>query len=225
MPDDAVKPTIAYVDEQENARADFFTDAYQSELFEDVLVLEPALALDDMLGLLLELPIDALVSDFLLTEAGPVAYEGTALVAALAKARKGFPCFIRTSYDAEALQAADDVNRVYSKNPVVEGDGREKFFERIALQARRYREKILGWQDELEELAQIETGNLTAVQIERIVELDSALEQVLGADDAMPARVKLGALTGEGLTGRETELIEQTEKLIADMKAKLADNG
>ncbi|MBD3831982.1 MAG: hypothetical protein IE910_01310 [Brevundimonas sp.] len=218
---ETLKPSIAYIDEHEDARADFFTDAYQSGLFNDVHVLPPEATLDKMLEKLFELGVDAVISDFQLTEAGPVDYNGEGLVEAVIARRAGFPCFIQTSFDEAALQAADDVNRVYSKNPNAGTGGREQFLQRIALQVDRHHARLTAWRTELEGLLATDRNVLTGVQVDRILELDHAIEENMGADDPIAKQAKRDLLNNENLTSRQVELIDETEKLIAKMRRAL----
>lgn len=225
MADDsaAVSPSIAYVDEHEDARADFFTDAYQSGLFGEVHVLAPESTLQEMLDKLFELEIDALISDFQLSEAIPVAYNGEILVEAMLARRAGFPCFIQTSFDEAALQAADDVNRVYSKNPKASTGGREQFLQRIILQIDRHRMRLAAWQAELAELLALDRSGLTAAQIERIVELDGNIESNMGLDHSLSKQAKRDLLKDENLASRQLSLLDETERLIDDMRRALDD--
>ncbi len=209
-------PSIAYVDEIEGARDDFFTDAFQSELFKEIYTLAPEATLEQMIDKLFDLQIDAVISDFQLTEAGPVDYNGETLVDAILARRARFPCFIQTSFDDAALQAADDINRVYSK-----ATDRKQFMKRISLQIERHRTRQEEWRAELEELLAIDRADLTAVQIERIVELDDEIEANLSLDDPLARQAKRDLMKDENLAKRQIELIDETEKLIADMRRAL----
>lgn len=217
----AKRPNIVYVDEHADARNDFLTDAFQSGLFGDIHVLPPEPALADMVERLLELKVDALVSDFQLSEAGPVGYNGEALVEAVLSKRAGFPCFIQTSFDDAALKAADDVNRVYSKNPKAEAGGRAQFLQRIVLQIERHQTRLAEWRDELQALLATDRSKLSATEIERIVELDEFVESNIGVDQSLSKQAKRDILTGENLASRQIALIDETEKLIADMRRAL----
>jgi hypothetical protein len=217
--EEAVKPSIAYIDELEDARADFFTDAWQSGLFEAVHVLAPEPTLEQMLDKLSELGVDAVISDFRLTEAGPVEYNGEGLLDAVSARRAGFPCFIQTSLPEEALLVADDVNRVYSKDPNA-GTGRQQFLQRIVLQIQKHQSRMAAWQSELDELLAIDRNELSSMQVDRILDLDQAIEENIGADDPVSRQVKRDLLSGT-LLSRQTELLEETEKLIADMRKAL----
>jgi hypothetical protein len=220
---DSVKPSIAYIDEHEDARDDFYTDAYQSGLFEDVYILPPEPTLVGMVEKLFDLGVDAVISDFQLTDAGPVDYNGELLVEAIIERRAGFPCFIQTSVDDDALQAAEDVNRVYSKNPNGGRGGRDQFLQRIAIQIERHQVRLADWRNELEKLLTVDRKDLSGVQIERIIELDQAIEENMGSDDPVARQAKRDLLKDENLTGRQVELLDETEKLIADMRRALDD--
>ncbi|MGY5775843.1 hypothetical protein [Rhizobium sp. LEGMi135b] len=218
-----VRPIIAYVDEDEDAREDFLIDADKSNFFREVIVLEPEARLTDMVDALLALSVDALVSDFRLADASPVEYDGGKLVAAVLATRADFPCFIRTSWDNDALHGTDDVNRVYSKEDGPQ-DLNRALFERINLQIAHHRSQIQRWSDELEELLAIDRQTLSAQQIERIVELDAQVEARLGADHAV-SKAARRAIFEDGLYSRQRELIADTEKLIADIRRSLGHEG
>lgn len=225
MDEDSAKvaPTIAYVDEHADARADFFTDAYQSGLFGEVHVLAPESTLTEMVSKLFELEIDALISDFQLSEATPVDYDGESLVEAMLARRAGFPCFIQTSFDEAALKAAEDVNRVYSKNPKASGGGREQFLQRIIFQIERHRMRLAAWQAELSELLALDRSDLNAAQVERILELDDLIESNMGLDHSLSKQAKRDLLKDENLASRQLSLLDETERLIGEMRRALND--
>lgn len=216
-----LRPVIAYVDEDEDAREDFLIDADNSNLFREVIVLEPEARLSDMVDTLLTLSIDALVSDFRLADASPVDYDGGKLVAAILATRADFPCFIRTSWDDDALHGTDDVNRVYSKDEGPQ-DLNRALFERIKLQISHHKSQIERWSDELESLLAIDRASLSAQQVERIVELDSRVEARLGADHTVSKSARRAIFDGSLYT-RQRELVADTEKLIADIRLTLRE--
>ena len=141
----------------------------------------------------------------------------------LFRSRAAFPCFIQTSFDDVALKAADDVNRVYSKNPRAGTGGREQFLQRIALQIERHHARLAEWRVEFEDLLAVDRKALTAVQVERILELDEAIEENMGSDDPIARQAKRELLKDENLASRHLELIDETEKLIAEMRRALDD--
>lgn len=212
-------PLIAYVDEDEDALTDFLIDAEKSGLFHDVIVLKPEPRLVDMMEKLLALPIDALVSDFRLADASPVEYDGGRLVQAFLEARVNFPCFIRTSWDDDALNGTDDVNRVYSKEDGAK-DLSRPLFERIKLQIAHHRLQVERWSEELEKLLALDRSELTGQQVERIIELDTRVEAQLGADHALTKAARQAIFDGD-VYRRRDELLADTERLIADIRRAL----
>lgn len=219
--DPTILPNIAYVDEREDARYDFLTDAYQSGLFNEIFVLPPEQTIPDMVGVLFDLKIDAVISDFRLTDAGPVEYNGEQLVEAVLSKRSGFPCFIQTSFDDEALLVADDVNRVYSKIPHAGDGSRAQLLQRVALQIRHHEDRVAAWRDELEQLLSIDREKLSGIQVERILELDEAIEQNIGLDDPVAKQAKRDLLKDENLCSHHAKLVDEAEKLIGQMRDAL----
>lgn len=215
-------PVIVYVDEDQDAREDFYIDGKQTSMFNEILILSPYPKIQDMVDFLLELKFEALISDFRLSDASPIEYNGSQLVDAFLEVRKGFPCFIRTSYDNEALHAANDVNRVYSKSEQAEEQTKRSIFERINLQVHRHRKAVYDWCEELHYLLSIDRSELTALQIDRIIDLDAQVEAYIGADDSIPSIAKKDLLNGS-LNQRQKELLNETERLIDHIKGALND--
>lgn len=212
------RPSIAYVDEVKDEQDNFFTDAFDSGLFENIYILSPEPNIDDLINKILDLQIDALITDFNLSEAGPLSYNGEQLVSAFLAIRSDFPCFIRTSYDDDALALSDDVNRIYSKNIVNDESAGRYLFKRISIQIDHHQRRIVHWQNELAELRERDPVSLTAADVERIIELDTKVEISFGRDIAIPTHVKK-----EVLLNKERQLIEETDRLIADIKRALGE--
>ncbi|NOT65670.1 MAG: hypothetical protein HOP06_06560 [Methylotenera sp.] len=211
---DNERPNIAYVDEVEDERDNFYNDAYDSGLFSSIHILAPEPELDNLVNTLLELNIDALVTDFKLSDASPLNYNGEQLVSAFLAVRSDFPCFIRTSYDEDAFASSEDVNRVYSKITTDDANAGRYLFRRVVLQVNQYRRHISEWQEELVKLLELER---TGPVIERILELDTKIEASLGKDQALPKHVK------EKLLETENSLIRETERLISEMRRALGE--
>lgn len=212
-------PTIVYVDENDDALEDFFIDAKKSGLFSEIVLLRPKPRLDEMISDLVELKFEALVSDFRLADAAPVDYNGAQLVERFGQVRHDFPCFIRTSYEHEALHEADDVNTVYAKEVQASQDIRP-LLERVYLQVARHRKQIEAWTVELSELLELDRSELSADAIDRILALDSWLESGLGSDDALPRLSKRSVLEKRVFEGRQA-LIDETERLVAAIRKTL----
>lgn len=214
-------PTIAYVDESADELSNFYGDALDSGLFKEIILVDPEERLEDLSARLLDLEIDALVSDFNLSDDRPNAYNGVDVVEAFLAKRRDFPCFIRTSFDQDAMDSSPDVNRVYSKNTGEELAVGRDLFKRIAVQIENHRTRIEAWSEEFDALIDIPSNERTPGQIDRLVELDDALERAFAADAAVASTAKRKVLDREGLYARQNELVEETEKLIAAMKQTL----
>ncbi|MEM8575565.1 MAG: hypothetical protein AAGF48_13120 [Pseudomonadota bacterium] len=211
------RPNIAYVDEKDDERDNFFTDAYDSGFFAEIYRVEPLPNIEEMLAYVLSLDIDALITDFNLTEAAPLDYSGEHLVERFLEVRADFPCFIRTSYEEDALSSSADVNRVYSKDVGADAHSGRSLFERVSLQIAKHQELVESWQLELERLVAIPAEERRAHDVEQLIELDHKLEATLGADAQVPKGVKADVLS------KRHELLDETEKLIADIKRELGE--
>lgn len=214
-----VRPIIAYVDEQADERDNFYADAYDSGLFDEIHLVQPGADLDGTVSELIDLKIDALVSDFNLTDAGPLNYSGEDLVSRFLSIRSGFPCFIRTSYEEDALKSSADVNRIYSKDISADQSAGRSLFGRVVLQIERHRRQMLDWQERLSVLLDIPAEERTAADVQTIIELDDLLEASMGNDQRVPKDVK-----AQLLQKRDT-LADETAKLIAEMRRALGDEA
>ncbi|MBY7831081.1 hypothetical protein KW441_21035 [Vibrio fluvialis] len=207
---------ILYVDEQRDQLDDFQADAELSELFEEVITLEPQKELAQMVNEIMALKVDAVISDFNLSEAAIVNYNGDELLNAIQSIRFNFPCFLRTSYEDDAVSYSSDVNRVYVKDDSLTLHSEANLFKRVAAQVRAYYRLYDGARNEHSELRakQFEIG-LDIKEAERLLELDDILESYISADQKTPSEVKKNALD------RFDKLMESTDKLIEEIESKL----
>lgn len=211
------RPSIAYVDEQKDERDNFFNDAYDSDLFGEIYLIEPNPDINDTLAELLGLKIEALVTDFNFSGGPPIGYSGEDLAKKFLSVRKEFPCFIRTSWEEEAFNAASDVNRVYSKDISKDKIIGRILFDRIVLQIESYKRQIENWTSKLDKLMAIAPSDRNAADIELIIELDGKLESSIGADLGLPGETK------KSLFDVRDSLLEETERLVAEMKKALGE--
>lgn len=207
---------IAYIDEKEDERNNFFTDAYQFGFKEEEIKLvdpEPWKDHEKLIEYLLEDHIDVLIVDYFLSEVAELNYSGKDLANYLLRLRPGFPCFVLTSYEVKAIKDSSDVNLVYSK--------KSKYFERVRKQVQNYQTRIKDWEKKLLVLLDVPISERTAPQIEKIVELDHLIENALGGENILSNRVK-EALWED--TKIRKDLIEKTEELINEIKFKLENS-
>ena len=170
-----MKYKIAYIDEDQ-------TDIRRFQRFSfnyfDIIPIIPKDSIEDTCQEILEHHVDAIISDFDFAEQlTTVHYDGTDLVSLFLKKREGFPVFILTSYEEDAISKGEDVNIIYEKKEMDEG---EMFLERVKAQIEKYRHKLEMDETRLLELiAQSKKRRLDAVEIEELSELDSKIEKSL----------------------------------------------
>lgn len=212
---------ILFIDE-ESTQHDQFMDYFEQVCPEIVPLCEfPLATVAEMLQRIEELCPDAVVTDFRLNEMRVdihynVKYDGIELINAIREQREGFPCFVITSFDDEAVNGSDDVNMVYIKDILRPEADKAKvtFAERITRQVDKYRSRIGNAKQEILTLMKKrKEGNANVYDEERIIEIDSFLEKSLGAYESIPKGLKeLSNLDRlNSLIGRVDELLGKIE--------------
>ena len=111
------KYRVAYIDESE---ADIRKFQRSSFNYFDIVPIVPLPSFDETIEKIMESNVDAIIADFDLSEQNPeIHFDGTALVRKILKNREGFPVFILTSFEDDAISSGDDVNIVYEKMELV----------------------------------------------------------------------------------------------------------
>jgi len=211
---------ILFVDEVESDIRRFERYVYKKDtdkIFELITKI-PENKLDDMLNYFYEQYFDAIITDHKLHEENPnIEYNGIELVQAIQNKMVGFPCFVLTSYDDEAIVQGDDVNIVYIKG-LMDTNGEEKahatFLDKIKNQIIHYKTKIRKAEDELLQLIEKSKNSaLDAKEEERLVELDNFISSSLDKESQIPTQLK------EYKNLQEIhKMIENTDKLIEKIK-------
>lgn len=188
-----------------------------------MLAFLPKANLDEFVEELLTSSAEAFVVDFRLNEyrddvGEAISYTGADLVERIIKFRKDFPCFVLTSYDADAIQKVPDVNYVYAKE-IIESDnplGQVTFAEKVRVQIEHYQATIQSKTDKFHALLDAsETRDLTEAEENELLELDSYLESALNDHLALPKEKK-----SQLAVGRIDELITSTTDLLRFLKGE-----
>jgi hypothetical protein len=219
---------LLFIDEEESAHNDF---RYYVKQYHDsditVEVMYPLPSIKEMVDAILKSDLDALITDFKLNEyrneivTYNVPYNGIELIKEFLLIRTGFPCFVMTTFGAEAVPASDDANIVYVKNELHQYNyDQEKssipFFGRAKAQISRYKKRIADTENEIEKLVELsKKGVATILDESRLLELDGFLDKVLDGRTPIPAEYK--ELSN---TKKLTELISQVDKFIKSMEGK-----
>lgn len=208
------KYRIAYIDESPEEIRKFQRYAY--DRFEVVPII-PTPEIGNTLSIILESKVDAIVADYDFKERAPeILYNGTKLVEEFLKEREGFPVFIFTSFDEDAMNNGDNVNIIYEKGEqyFLDKEGKssrnEKLLDRIKLQIDKYYHKLYEAEEKLLYLIKKNIdGVLDAYEEEELEDLNSFIEKSLDKKKALPAKL---IRTSEG--DKLGEIIKKVDELI-----------
>ena len=206
------KHRIVYVDEErKEIRA--FQRKFSNEF--EVIGLLPKRELDEMVDAVLDCDAKAVVTDFKLAEYKTdlkyaVPYDGVNLVQSIREIRHGFPCFILTSFDGDAIKESEDVNLIYAKDALNYKIGDTTLQEKVRVQIEHYDSLIKQASDDFNKLMdKSANGSLTEREEDRLQELDTLLERSYNAKRALPKTAKQD--TGIKKLGK---LLKSTDDLI-----------
>jgi len=176
------KYKIAYIDESEADTRRFQRFSYNHF---DVVPFIPKDSIEETCNDILESHVEAIISDFDFAEQlSTVHYDGTDLVSLFLKKREGFPVFILTSYEDDAISKGEDVNIIYEKKELDQG---ETFLQRVKAQIEKYKHKLEVEEKRLLDLiAESKRRKLDAAEIDELSELDEKIEKALDKESRIP---------------------------------------
>lgn len=206
-----MKYKIAYIDEDQSDTRRFQRFSYN---FFEVVPIIPKDSIEDTCNEILENHVDAIVSDFDFAEQlSNVHYDGTDLVSLFLKKREGFPVFILTSYEDDAISKGEDVNIIYEKKEMDEG---EQFLERVKAQIEKYKHKLETDEKRLLELiAESKKRKLDALEKEELAELDSKIEKALDKESRIS-----NILRDDKEASELSELLKKVDELAKSLGKK-----
>lgn len=205
------KYKIAYVDESDADTRKFQRFSYN---YFEVIPIIPNDSIEETCNAILESHIDAIISDFDFSEQiSTVHYDGTDLVSLFLKKRDDFPVFILTSYEDDAISKGEDVNIIYEKKEMDEG---EKFLERVKAQIEKYKHKLETEENRLLELiSESKKRKLNATEMEELSELDSKIEKALDKESRIP-----NILRDDKEASDLAELLKKVDELAKKLEDK-----
>lgn len=212
------KHKVAYVDENSRDIHNFQRRVYE---ILDVLAFIPKPDLDEFVQELLDSDAQAFVVDFRLHEyrtevEGPITYNGSELIERILAVRKGFPCFVLTSFDEDAVQQTVDVNYVYPKD-ILNPDkqlGKITLAEKIRVQIEHYQANLAKQSDRFQALLmKSDSQGLTEAEENELLKLDSFLESTLDDRESLSSDKK-----SQLAVGKIDELILSTQELLRALK-------
>lgn len=206
-----MKYKIAYIDEDQSDTRRFQRFSYN---FFEVVPIIPKDSIEDTCNEILENYVDAIVSDFDFAEQlSTVHYDGTDLVSLFLKKREGFPVFILTSYEDDAISKGEDVNIIYEKKEMDEG---EQFLDRVKAQIEKYKHKLETDEKRLLELiSESKKRKLDALEKEELAELDSRIEKALDKESRIS-----NILRDDEEASELSELLKKVDELAKSLGKK-----
>lgn len=206
-----LKYRVAYIDESDIDIRKF--QRFAKNYF-DVIPFKPNSEKEVTASEILESMVDAVIADFDLSEQDEkIHYTGADLVSLILEEREMFPVFILTSYEDDAVSKGEDVNIVYEKGEMANG---EKFLERVKNQIEKYYNKLDDAEKKL--LALIEKGQQTkldAQEEKELADLDSLIEKSLNKKNIVPDKIKKD--TEEDKLG---DLLKKVDELAKKLEKK-----
>lgn len=202
---------IAYIDESEADTRRFQRFSFN---YFDVIPIIPKDSIEDTCNEIQENHIDAIISDFDFSEQlSTVHYDGTDLVSLFLKKREGFPVFILTSYEDDAISKGEDVNIIYEKKEMDEG---ETFLLRVKAQIEKYKHKLETDEARLLELiAESKKRRLNDLERQEISDLDSKIEKALDKESQIP-----NILRNDSEASELSELLRKVDELATKLGKK-----
>jgi len=177
---------VAYIDEDESDIRRFrrFADD-----FFNVIPLIPDRDIERTVFNIFEQKVDAIIADFELSEQNvSIHYNGAELVRFILEEREQFPVFILTSYEEDAVSKGDDVNIVYEKNIMNDG---ETFLVKVKSQIEKYIHRLETAESRIFELTEkSKTSTLDAYEEEELFKLDAMIEKAFDKKSKIPENLK-----------------------------------
>jgi DNA-binding NarL/FixJ family response regulator len=218
---------ILFIDEQQDdidAFKDYVEETNTKKKIE-VISEFPKEELSEMLATIFHLNPDAVVVDYMLNEMKEaikynVPYNGVELVQKILEIREGFPCFVMTSFDDDAIKEIADVNMVYIKG-ILHGsekhvNAKANFLERVESQISHYKTKIADSEKRLIELIELRrSGKATIEQEQEMIELDHFLERSIDKKNSIPEEFK--SLSN---SKRLEDILAKVDELLQQVKTK-----
>ncbi|RUT66558.1 hypothetical protein CKG00_09295 [Morganella morganii] len=212
---------ILFIDEENDAIDEFKDYADETTTSEQILVVAefPQPTLEEMIQTIIKINPDAIITDFMLNEKKTsinygVEYNGIDLVKNFTSIREGFPCFVMTSFDDDAVKESDDVNIVYIKEILhseKSSNVKASFLDKVVSQIAHYRSRIESYENELKALIELrKSGKANISDENRIIVLDQFLEQSIDRQSSIPMEFK--ELSN---THRLNEILSKVDNLLS----------
>jgi len=214
------KYKILFVDEVEAdiRRFQRYVHNNDTDQIFELVAITPKNSLENFMEEIKEENFDAIITDHKLHEENAnISFDGIDLVREIFKEKAGFPCFVLTSFDDEAVENGDDVNIVYIKG-LMDKDGENKahatFLKKIEKQIIHYKNRIKNAEKELLNLIEKSKNQLLNAKEEaRLLELDTLIEKATNQPSSLPNHLKSMKNLNE-----LHKMIDNTDALLVELR-------
>lgn len=206
------KYNIIFIDEDKAQLRKFkrYTKGFDKLIVDAI---EPPENKEDIVNMIVEENIAAVVCDFDLKEKNTTDYFGNEVIEDILKAKPNFPVFIFTSHKEDALKRSETVHYVYDK---VNMNGDKSFLNLIVEEITKYRNRIDKWKKEFFDLQKkFNDGELSIREEERLIELDNLIEKATDNRSSIPNHIKAQQ------DNELNKLINETEDILNQIKNTL----
>lgn len=184
---------IIYIDEDSDD-IELFQQFIDDKFELTIIKIENDNEIDAVVDEILSIDGDAVITDYLLTEKARVKFDGQALIEAIQARNMHLPCFLLTSHAPDALNATHDARLVQSKSIPFGGrdldEHKNLFIMLIDKVIKNFKSNRDLARQEFDTLSAIEADQLTAVQKQRLIQLDNILDSYGFAKAPLPDELK-----------------------------------
>ena len=217
---------LVYIDEQSSQGWEVIRAAGRSGFFtqDQVETFEPSNTVDETIDTILGYKCKVLITDYRLNEhkAG-VEFNGIDLIREFQNRFLMFPCFVTTAFAGEASTAGFDINIIFPKSDFIDVKNKASdlpFFERVRKKIEEYEHSLEQKKSKILKLMnKMKTGDLSASDVQKLLDLDSQLEAMLGANLSIEKHLKEEAMKPF------RNLISKTEDLVEKIEKELRNGG
>ncbi|MDP9521940.1 response regulator [Pseudomonas putida] len=203
------KGRVVYIDEDPDDIV-YFQEFMDGHFSLEIITIVNDSDINEVIDDIINSPPDAVVTDFMLNEKATVGFNGQALIELLQERNKHIPCFLLTSHAPDALEATHDARLVQAKAVMMNNDLKSLFRAQIAKVIEDHKLKLTSSEEELEHLLNFPRDSLTAQQRQRIIELDTYLEEHGLSSNALPDELK-----NDRSLDMLTKLVGQVDALLS----------
>lgn len=184
---------IIYIDEDSDD-IELFQQFIDDKFELNIIKIENDNEIDSVVDEILSIDGDAVITDYLLTEKARVKFDGQALIEAIQARNMHLPCFLLTSHAPDALNATHDARLVQSKSIPFGGrdldEHKNLFIMLIDKVIKNFKSNRDLARQEFDTLSAIDADQLTAVQKQRLIQLDNILDSYGFAKAPLPDELK-----------------------------------